>query len=367
MTPDAILLKPEPSERHPIVELSSPGPSVMPARPPSNPRQTGMPAAPTRTPSRITLTRTPGGPKNESEILRFRKSERMLHWAIAVPFMVCWVSALILVIVYNPDPTRPLRDLFSWIHRLSGVALILLPGLAMFSGRAEYRIHLYNIKCAWLWSLNDLKWIALLGLAAVSKRIVLPDQGKFNAAEKVNFISVMIACPIFIVTGLLIWLQDMSWIAWLIHGSLAILVSPTMLGHIYMATVNPDTKVGLRGMISGYVDRQWARHHYVLWYRENFEKHGHEQEPPESSPLPSPLPPDYRVHIHCPSCRDVVQVSWAWLIQNIFSRKKVLCPECGSSFPAIHAVTNQQQLELILRHFESGAPVPDAPSSTPSL
>ncbi len=316
-------------------------------------------ATPAHKPARVTLARNTPGPLSESEILRFRKSERRLHWAIAIPFMVCWVTALILVLIYNPAPTRPLRELFSWVHRISGVSLIVFPALVMFRGREEYRIHLYNIKCAWLWSLNDLKWLALMGLAAVSKKIVLPDQGKFNAAEKVNFMSVMVACPLFIITGLLIWMQDMSWIAWLIHGSLALLVSPTMLGHIYMATLNPDTKVGLKGMISGYVDRQWARHHYPIWYKENFEKKEIRQTSPRPAPRSPSLPPDHRVHIHCPSCKDVIPVSWSWLLQKIFSRKPVLCPSCGSTFAAITAVTDQQQLELILQHFESGSPLPD--------
>ena len=321
-------------------------------------RPTTPHALPVHGPSRVTLARNGPGPMSAREILRFRTSERMLHWAIAIPFMICWLSALILVLVYNPAPTRPLRDLFSWIHRISGVSLILFPAIVVFRGRDEYRIHISNIKCAWLWSLADLKWLALMGLAAVTKKVVLPDQGKFNAAEKVNFMSVMVACPIFILTGLLIWLQEMSWIAWLIHGSLALLVSPIMLGHIYMATLNPETKRGLKGMISGYVDRQWVRHHYPLWYRENFEKKESRQAPPQPSPLPHVLPPDYRLHVHCPTCADAIPVSWGWLLQKIFSRKLMVCPDCGAQFPAHHAVTDRQQLEMVLRHFESGAPVP---------
>ena len=30
---------------------------------------------------------------------RFHKSERMIHWSIAIPFMVCFASALVLVLV----------------------------------------------------------------------------------------------------------------------------------------------------------------------------------------------------------------------------------------------------------------------------
>lgn len=291
-----------------------------------------------RAPGQIDLT--PGGVgKSESkEILRFRKSERLLHWAIAVPFMVCWASALILVLVYDIDPTRPFRDIFSWVHRLSGVCLITFPILVIFRNRKDYKIHFYNIKTAWLWSLNDFKWLALMGLAAISKRIVLPEQGKFNAAEKVNFMSVMVACPIFIVTGGMIWLHTMAWAAWLVHGTLALFVSPTMLGHIYMATVNPDTRAGLRGMISGYVDRKWARHHYALWYKEHFV----EEKIHSTKPLPGMVhPPDPHVHIHCDSCNENMSVTWSWIVQQALSSRSIHCPKCGAIFASINTIANE--------------------------
>ena len=71
-------------------------------------------------PSKPAAAETKGGAK----ILRFYKSERLLHWAIAIPFLVCFASALVMVVHYNPDPHRPYRALFSWAHRISGVCLI---------------------------------------------------------------------------------------------------------------------------------------------------------------------------------------------------------------------------------------------------
>ncbi len=77
----------------------------------------------------------PGQPhKVESrEILRFLKSERRLHWSIAIPFIICWTTALVLVFVYNPNPLRPYRDLISWIHQNIGC----LPYHSSTSGRAD--------------------------------------------------------------------------------------------------------------------------------------------------------------------------------------------------------------------------------------
>jgi formate dehydrogenase subunit gamma len=209
--------------------------------------------------------------QNGSRILRFRKSERVLHWSIALPFMVCFASGFILMAFFNLHSEGVSRSIFAWLHRIAGACLILFPLMTALRSRRDYRIHLYNIKQAWTWVIDDVKWLALMGAAAVSRRIMLPEQGKFNAAEKLNFMMVMSTYPVFIVTGILLWLPGTQFLSWIIHVAAAFIVAPLMIGHIYMALINRDTRPGLSGMLSGYVDRHWARHHYRRWFRDNFE------------------------------------------------------------------------------------------------
>jgi formate dehydrogenase subunit gamma len=210
--------------------------------------------------------------KLSSKILRFRKSERLVHWARAIPFLICFSTALVLVIYYNPDPLRPYRAMFSWIHRISGICLMILPLLVMFKKRGDFRVYFYNIKQAWVWTIEDFKWLCLMGLAAVNKKIKLPEQGKFNAAEKINFMTLMATYPLYILTGIVIWLTDAAFLSWVVHFGMALIATPLIAGHLFMATINPDTRKGLPGMYSGHVDREWAKHHYRSWYREHFEK-----------------------------------------------------------------------------------------------
>jgi len=205
-----------------------------------------------------------------AEILRFRVSERHLHWAIAVPFLICYATALALVTIYNPDPTRPYRAVFSWVHRLSGAGLFLAPTVTLLWHRRDFRIHFANTCTAWRWRLDDIRWLLLMGRATFDKRIALPHQEKFNAAEKINFMVLTATWPIYVVTGVLIWLPGVAFLSWIIHLSMAAAATPLIFGHIFMATVNPDTRVGLSGMISGYVDRHWAHHHYRHWFEETF-------------------------------------------------------------------------------------------------
>lgn len=209
------------------------------------------------------------------EILRFQACERHLHWSLAVPFTICYLTALVLVAVYNPAPTRPFRLVFAWIHRVSGLGLTLLPPLVLFIHRREFRRHLGNIREALRWGLDDLKWLLLMGPAMLSRRVTLPHQGKFNAAEKINFMMVMSTYPLYIATGLTIWLLRPAYVSWMIHIAMALAATPLVMGHVFMATVNPDTRVGLSGMISGWVSREWARHHYRRWYDEQFGPVGH--------------------------------------------------------------------------------------------
>jgi len=204
-------------------------------------------------------------------ILRFRRSERELHWAIALPFMVCYATATILVLVYNVDPSRPFRAVFSWTHRVSGVCLAICPALAILHHWRDFRLHLQNVIRAWAWSWDDVKWLALIGPASFTARVTLPHQGKFNAGEKINFVALNCTYPVYVVTGVIMLLPGTVFMSWLVHVCTAILVAtPLFLGHVFMAVVNPDTRTGLPGMISGFVDRHWAHHHYHHWYEEMY-------------------------------------------------------------------------------------------------
>ena len=106
-----------------------------------------------------TATRPDADAEDPAEILRFRISERHLHWAIAIPFLICYATAVVLVTVYNPDPTRPFRAVFSWIHRLSGLALCVGPILALLRHRHDVSFYQGNMRVAWRWRLDDVRWL----------------------------------------------------------------------------------------------------------------------------------------------------------------------------------------------------------------
>jgi formate dehydrogenase subunit gamma len=56
-------------------------------------------------------------------------------------------------------------------------------------------------------------------------------------------------------------------LSWILHFMMAMIATPLLLGHLYMALINASTRPGLEGMTSGFVEREWAKHHYGIWYR----------------------------------------------------------------------------------------------------
>ncbi len=50
-----------------------------------------------------------------------------------------------------------------------------------------------------------------------------------------------------------------------IHKLATIAFCVLVAGHLYMAIVNRGTRHALHGMLTGEVDREWARKHYPRW------------------------------------------------------------------------------------------------------
>ena len=52
------------------------------------------------------------------------------------------------------------------------------------------------------------------------------------------------------------------------HGAVVAFTLIVLAGHVFLALVFPPTRPALRGMLTGWVDRTWARRHYPRWVAE---------------------------------------------------------------------------------------------------
>jgi len=290
-------------------------------------------------------------PRPTQPILRLLAAERMSHWALAAPFVLLYLSALMLALLYAEPQPRHLHTVFGIVHRVAGLALIFLPPLALLRGGADWRAHLDNMREGWSWTRDDLRWLLLFPLNAVNPRVALPEQGKFNAAEKLNFMMVSATYPFYIVTGLMVWLPGAAFFPYLAHLAVALLGLPLVLGHIFMATVNPSTRVGLSGMVTGWVDREWAKHHYRRWFRERIERPEREAAARMASLLARPS------RVQCEACREVVSFgTWKQMLQRAFRVEPLACPNCNEPIHVVDAETSPRVAEAILQHLiERGA------------
>jgi formate dehydrogenase subunit gamma len=287
--------------------------------------------------------------------------------------MVCLLSGIAVKLFFNHlHPQFLVHTALYWTHRLSGVCLLLLPTWVAWRHSHDLSLYLYNIKRAWSWTRDDLKWLALAGPAAMSRRISLPEQHKFNAGEKLNFMALTLTYPVLVASGLVILLPGMYFLTWIVHVSVAALAAPLIFGHVFMAVVNPDTRIGLSGMFSGNVDREWAKHHYAKWYRENFDLD--QVEEADSQETVAAL--GARTLVRCSSCgAETILTSWDAVLASVSELRPLDCPSCGAPSAVVSAVVSAEEIGSILEGLEhaggvsrrrDAAPKDSLPTAAPS-
>jgi formate dehydrogenase subunit gamma len=113
---------------------------------------------------------------------------------------------------------------------------------------------------------EDHEWINAIP-ARVFKGAPEPTPaGRFNAGQKINFILVYILFVVLYISGGdAIFVGRHHNFIFGFHGIAVIILCFLVAGHIYMSVVNRSTRHALRGMLTGKVDREWARKHYPRW------------------------------------------------------------------------------------------------------
>jgi formate dehydrogenase subunit gamma len=199
-------------------------------------------------------------------VRRFGRTERALHWLSAGAFGVLMVTGLVLWLPFlatavNDRPLMKAVHLWAAVVLGAGVVGIVLTGDRRALARTARDVDRFDRQ--------DRAW-----LRGAPKRIVrggdAPPAGRFNAGQKLNVVIVAAAWILFGVSGTFLWLGERDHTYQLggmlfLHDVLTLVMLVVVLGHIYMAALNPRTSGGLRGMTRGTVDRNWARRHHPRW------------------------------------------------------------------------------------------------------
>jgi formate dehydrogenase subunit gamma len=108
---------------------------------------------------------------------------------------------------------------------------------------------------------DDLRWLA-------GKKPA--PQGRLNAGQKINAALTAAFTLLFLVSGLLLWFgeRDTRWrfaSTVVLHDGLMYVSLALLLGHLYLAVINPSTRHALRGITTGSVSEEWAAAHHAKW------------------------------------------------------------------------------------------------------
>ena len=202
----------------------------------------------------------------EKVLQRYKRSERVNHWVVALCFVLLAISGLAF---FYPA--------FFWLTGIFGtpqLARILHPfiGVVMFIG--------FTVQFFRYWKYNfldkeDIKWMT--SVSAVLKGLGVGDIGKYNGGQKGMFWLMSGCMLVLVITGLMAWQPYFApyfsiplrrW-ALLFHAWSALILIAGIIVHVYAAFWVKGT---IRAMVEGVVTQAWAKKHHPRWYREMMEK-----------------------------------------------------------------------------------------------
>ena len=189
-------------------------------------------------------------------VKRFSPVERLLHWVNALGFFFLLGTGLIL---YLPRLSVLVarRQFIQSIHFWGGVAWLGVLAFVLLLGARRL---LKTARELETFDHDDLRWLS--GRKA--------PQGRFNAGQKINAALTAAFTILFGVSGLLLWFgeQDTRFrfaSTVILHDGLMYVSLVLLVGHLYLALINPATRHSLRGMTLGDVRVEWAMRHHAKW------------------------------------------------------------------------------------------------------
>jgi formate dehydrogenase subunit gamma len=193
--------------------------------------------------------------RRATRVDRFTGSERAIHWIVALAFFSMLGSGLTM------GHRGSFHNLMYGWHLGSagvlvlGIVLVVLGGNRRVLSRTGRQLR----------SLNrlDREWLRSVPGALLQHR-PQPPAGRFNAGQKVNFlvISFLLTALFASGVGLVLTGHAPHQLFKAAHVAAAYLAVVLVVGHLYMALLNPGTRPALGGMISGKVDRDWLHRHH---------------------------------------------------------------------------------------------------------
>ena len=200
---------------------------------------------------------------HRGELLRHPVYTRVLHWLVAISFILSLLSGFA---IYSPWLFRFLTPIFGG----GAMTRLLHPWFGLFF-EVFFFFQFLNWFTPMLWTDADRHWLRRIKNYTTNKAKMEPaDVGFFNGGQKIYFWAIVVTGVLFLITGLLMWFDDITprWlvaVSYIIHDLAALIMLAGFIIHIYEGTAAmPGT---FRAMASGTVTEKWAWTHHPAWYR----------------------------------------------------------------------------------------------------
>lgn len=215
-------------------------------------------------------------------ITRWTLFERIMHWYVAILFIILTITGLSLLLGRNlliplighqafgawAAFAKPVHDYLS-LFFVAGLVLLLLPWLGQNIPRG-----------------HDWTWFKMGGGYVGDKH---PPAGFVNAGEKVWYWILFFGAIVLTVSGFFLLFPNFGWdrgeMQWahLFHSVSGLALIAFAFGHVYLGTAGNEGS--FEGMWTGEVDANWAEQHHNLWY-EDVRRHGDRSDvrPTQSTP-----------------------------------------------------------------------------------
>src|SRR5882762_8302914 len=200
---------------------------------------------------------------HRGELLRHPVYSRVLHWLVAISFVLSLLSGFA---IYSPWLFRFLTPIFGG----GPMTRLLHPWFGVFFDLFFF-FQFLNWVGPMMWTEADSRWLKRIkAYMTNADKLESEDVGFFNAGQKLYFWTIALSGVLFLITGLLMWYDTVvsRWIvavSYVIHDLAALLMLAGFIVHVYEGTAAMTGT--FHAMVDGTVTEKWAWTHHPAWYR----------------------------------------------------------------------------------------------------
>jgi formate dehydrogenase subunit gamma len=193
---------------------------------------------------------------------------RVNHWITAITLILLALSGLALF--------HPALFFLSGLFGGGSMTRMLHPWIGVVLMASFFILFCQVIRYNF-WSRHDSRWIGHIGDAISGREEMLPETGRYNAAQKIIFWLMTLVILLLFGSGIVIWYEyfgatftiDQQRVGHIVHSLAAIVMLLIVIVHIYAAFYARGT---LSAMTEGKVTGGWAFRHHRLWLRDEARK-----------------------------------------------------------------------------------------------